>query len=96
MIIDGQVISSGEMVCEGTYLSPININYHYYVLQKTKSINTIFSLRTIINGYVNVICYYLKDFLTPCLRSVSQNDYNTLSPIHIPMKEHDNIMDGNN
>ena len=29
--IDGQVISSGEMICEGTYFSPININSHYYV-----------------------------------------------------------------
>ena len=31
MSIDGQVVSSGEMVCEGTYLFPININSHYYV-----------------------------------------------------------------
>ena len=29
--IYGQVISSGEMVCEGTYFFPTNINYHYYV-----------------------------------------------------------------
>ena len=55
--IDGQDISSGEMLCEGTYFFPININYHYYVLQKTKSINTIVSLRKIINGNSNVICY---------------------------------------
>ena len=41
--VDGQVISSGEMVCEGNYLFPINIDYHYYVLQKNKSINTIVS-----------------------------------------------------
>ena len=33
--IDGQVISSGEMLCEGTYFFPININFHYYVY-KTK------------------------------------------------------------
>ena len=32
-IIDGQFISSGEMVCEGNYFSN-NINSHYYVLQK--------------------------------------------------------------
>ena len=32
--IDGQVISSGEILCEGNYFFPININYHYYVLQK--------------------------------------------------------------
>ena len=29
--IDGKVIYSGEMVCEGTYFFPININYNYYV-----------------------------------------------------------------
>ena len=29
--IDGQLISSGEMVFEGTYYFPININFHYYV-----------------------------------------------------------------
>ena len=40
--IDGQVISSGEILREGTYFFPININSHYYVLQKNKSINTIF------------------------------------------------------
>ena len=32
--IYGQVISFSEMVCEGTYLFLININYHYYSLQK--------------------------------------------------------------
>ena len=67
MIIDGQVISSGEMVCEGTYLFPININSHYYVLQKTKSNNTMVSLSTRINGNFNVICYYSNDVVPHCL-----------------------------
>ena len=31
--IDGQVISSSEIVCEGNYFFPISINYHYYFLQ---------------------------------------------------------------
>ena len=35
LIIDGQVISSSEILCEGTYLFPININYHYYVLKQS-------------------------------------------------------------
>ena len=30
--IVGQVICYGERLCEGAYLFPININYHYYVL----------------------------------------------------------------
>ena len=29
--IDGQVDSSGEMLCEETYYFPININPHYYI-----------------------------------------------------------------
>ena len=33
MIIDGQVIYFGEMVCEDTYFSSININARYYFLQ---------------------------------------------------------------
>ena len=94
--IYGQVISSGGIVCEVTYFFPINLNYNYYVLQKTKSINIIVSLRKTINGNVNVICYDSKDVISPCLWYISNNDYNNLSPLHIPMKEHDYIMDINN
>ena len=61
-----------------------------------KSVNTIVSLRKIINGNANVICYDSKDVVPLCLRSISQNDYNSLSTLHIPMKEHDIIMDTNN
>ena len=32
--IDLQVISSGKILCEGTYFFPINIIYYYYVLTK--------------------------------------------------------------
>ena len=48
---------------------------------------------TIINGNVYVICYDLKNIFLPSLQYISQNYYNTLSPLHIPMVEHDNIMD---
>ena len=74
LIIDGQVISSGEMVYEQNYFFPININSQYYVLQRTQSINTIFYLRTIINGNINIICYDPKDVVSMCLRSISCND----------------------
>ena len=47
-------------------------------------------------GNANVIFYYLKDVVPPCLRSLSHNDYNNFSPLHIPMKEYDNIIDENN
>ena len=93
--IDGQVISSGKHLCKETNLSPININSHYYVLQKTY-IDTIVSLGTIINVDVNVICYNMKDVVPLFLSSISQNCYNTLSPLHISMKEHYIIMYENN
>ena len=76
--IGGQVISSSEMICDGTCSFPININSCYYILQKNKSINTIVSLRTIINGNGNILCYDLKDILPPCSRSISQNYYNAM------------------
>ena len=89
--IDGQVISSGRMVCELSYFFPININSSYDSLQRTKYMNTIVSLRLIINGNVNALCYYSKDVFPTCLMYISQNDYNILSPLHITMKEHDNL-----
>ena len=76
--IDGQVIFYHEMVCYGTYFSPININSNYYVSQRTKYINTIFSLSKTINTNVNVICYYSKDVFPPCLLYIPQNGYNAL------------------
>ena len=84
------------MVREGNSFFPININYHYYFLQKTKSINTIVSLRKIIHGNVNVICYDPNYVLPPCLRYISHNNYNTLSPLNITMKEQNKIKDKKN
>ena len=43
LIIDGQVIYSGEMVCEGTFFFPININYHFYVLPKKNMMDKLVS-----------------------------------------------------
>ena len=51
-----------------------------------KSNNMSVSLRTIINGNVNVICYYLKYAVPPFLRSISQDYYSTLSPLQVPME----------
>ena len=58
--IYGQVTSSDEMVSEGFF--SININPHYYVSPKNKPNNTIVSLRKMINGNVNLIRYYSKDY----------------------------------
>ena len=55
--IDVQVFSSGEIIYEGTYYLPININSHYYVFPEKY---TIVSLRKIINDIANVMCYYLN------------------------------------
>ena len=75
MSIDGQVIYSGGMVCEGTYLFLIDIHSCYYFLQENKSNNTIVCLGTIINVNVNVIFYYSKGVIPYYLRSILQNDY---------------------
>ena len=40
--IDGQVISSSEILCEGNYFFPISINSHYYVLQKKNPLIQLF------------------------------------------------------
>ena len=48
----------------------INNNYHYYVLQENKSINTIVYLRKIINGNVNVLFYDCNYVVPQCLRSI--------------------------
>ena len=96
MSIYGQFISSSEMVYEVTYSFPTNIDYNCYLLQKIKSNTRTFSLGKINNSNVNVIYYDLKDFVPPCLRSISQNYFNKPPFLHILMEEHDNIMDENN
>ena len=94
--IDVKVVSSSEMVCEGTYYFPIIINYHYYASPENKPNNTIASLRTIINGNVNVKFYDSNDVVPSSLRNFSQNDFSSLTPIHVPIKDRVNIMDENN
>ena len=94
MSIYGQVISSGEMVNEGNYLFILSISN--LIIMFYKKNNTIVPLRPIINGNINVIFYDWNDIVPPCLRSISQNHYNTLLPLHISMEEHDNLMDENN
>ena len=75
------------MVCEGTSL---------LFFTKNKSNKKIASLRKIINGNINVICYDLKGVVPPCLRSITHNDYSTISPLRVRTEEHDNIMYKNN
>ena len=61
-----------------------------------KTNKTILSLKTIINGNANIICYDSKDVVPPYLRSISQNDNSILSHLRVPMVEHDNLMDVSN
>ena len=90
-----QVISSSEILCEGTYFFN-NINYLNYDLQNNKSFNIIVSLKTIINVNVNTKCYGLKYLVPPSLRSISHNDSSKLPPQHVSMEENDNIIDEKN
>ena len=61
--IEGQVISSGEIVCEVTYYFPINTNSNYYVTPK-KSNKKIVYLSTMINGNIKII-YYDSNAVVP-------------------------------
>ena len=42
LIIDGQVISYGEMVYERTYLFPLDINSRYYFYKKMNTLTRLF------------------------------------------------------
>ena len=84
------------MVYKVTYLIPININYRYYVYLSKKANNKILSLRIIINVNVNLNCYDSNDVVQYYLRTISQNDFTSLTPLHVPRLEHDNIMDRKN
>ena len=68
LIIYGQVVSSGKMVCEETCYFPININSRYCVSPKNKYNNTIVSLIKEINGNMNIILHDSKDFVPSSLR----------------------------
>ena len=57
--------------------------------------NITVSLGTIINDNVNIICYYSEDVVPLSLRPISRKDFSSLPPLHVPMEEHDNIMDEN-
>ena len=81
-------------VKELIYLQSISILI--IMFPKTKSINIFVSIRKIIKGNVNVIYYDSKDVVPPCLSSISKNNYDTVSPLHTPTKEHDIITDENN
>ena len=83
--IDGQVIYSGEMVCEGNYYFPINTNFHCYFSPKNKPNHTIIYVRTIINGIFKVICYDLNGVVKKSSISISQKYFSSLTPIHVPM-----------
>ena len=94
--IDVQVIYSSGMLCEQNYSFPININSHYYVSPTNKPNNTIVSLREIINGNLNAICYDSNDIVPSSIRSIPQNYFSSLTPLHVSIEEHNNKMDENN
>ena len=40
-------------------------------------------------------CYNSNDAVISYLRTISQNDFSQLTPLHVSIKYHDNIMDKN-
>ena len=94
--IVGQLISSGEMVCNGTYYFSININFHYFVSPKNKSNNIIVFLRKIINDNANVKCHDSNDGFKSSLILIPQKYFCSLTPLYDPTEEQNNIMDEKN
>ena len=90
-----QVISSSEVVFEGTYCFTVNKNSHYYVSPINKSNHSVAYLKTIINGNVNVKCHYYNYVVPSSLRSISQNYFSSTILLNVPIEEHENIMDEN-
>ena len=39
--------------------------------------------------------FYYKDVVTSYLGTISQNDFSSLPPLHLPIEYHDNIIDEN-
>ena len=52
----------------------------------------IVSLRKIININVKVKCYGYNDVVTLSVRKFSNDYFSSLTPLSLPMKEHNNIM----
>ena len=64
----------------------------FYVFQDQGINNTTLSLRTITNEEVHVKIYNSNDIVPCSLQTISQNYFNSLSPLDVPTDEHDNIM----
>ena len=54
------------------------------------------SIREIISINIAIICYGSKDVAPSSLRSISRHVFSSLTPLHVPVEEHDNTMDANN
>ena len=81
------------MLFEGTYYIPITINSHYDYSPKHISNKTIVSLSTIIKCDVKVKCYDSNRVVPSSLRIISQDYFSSLTPLNVPIEEHNNIMD---
>ena len=55
MTVDGHVLRYDEIVCNSTYLCPVNIKYHYYVSLDTNNSTTVVSLLNFLNINVKII-----------------------------------------
>ena len=64
----------------------------FYVFQDQGINNTILSLRKITNEEVHVNFYDSNDIFPCSLQKISQNCFNSLSPLDVPTDEHDNII----
>ena len=81
------------------YVKELFFSISILIIMLYKKINPIIkfvSIGKIFNGNFNVIFHDSKDVVPYSLRSISQKYFSTLSLLHVPMEEHDNIMYKNN
>ena len=62
----GKFICFGEIVCDGNYLCPISIKYHYYASNGMDNITTPIYLHTVMNGNAKVNIYSVDYALLFC------------------------------
>ena len=64
----------------------------FYAFQYQGINNKILSLRTITNEEFDVKFHDSNDIVPCSLQKISQNYFNSLSPLDVPIDEHENIM----
>ena len=87
--IDGQVISSGEMVCEGAYYLPMNIRYRYNFFQKINQIETFY-----LRGKLSLVMLTLNVMIIMMLFRLIVNFFHRMISVqsHLSVTQQNNMI----